>query len=152
MRSDIYSLLKNFLNVRNLVSACMLRMVLPYSSASSWSLQGFSTLQATWVGGLMSVHSFSSTVLVSPDELILMHSTVRGWTPGPQEVEHYAQAWHKIQIEVLKSVLVLDFSVLLVRNYIRNIRTWLHKPVATREKQSARGNVIGSNRSKTHKK
>lgn len=83
-------------------------MVLPYSSASSWSLQGFSTLQATWVGGLMSVHSFSSTVLVSPDELILMHSTVRGWTPGPQEVEHYAQAWHKIQIKVLKSVLGLD--------------------------------------------
>ena len=79
---------------------------LPYSSAFYWSLQGFSTLHATRVGGLMSVHSFSSTVTVSPDEFILMHSTVRGWTPGPQEVEHYVQAWRKNKTEVLISVVV----------------------------------------------
>ena len=84
----------------------MLQLIIPQSSASSWSLQGFSTLQATWVGGLMSVHSSASTVLVSPDEFILTHSTVRGWTPGPQEVEHYAQVWRKYKTEALISLLI----------------------------------------------
>ena len=53
----------------------------------------------------MSVHSFASTVLVSPDVFILTHFTDRGWTPVPQEVEHYKQGVKK------NSVSLSDFFI-----------------------------------------
>ena len=94
------NLVRAWLSCRKPVSLCFFKDTaqssapypVPYFVASRSSLQGLSALQVTWVGGLISVHSFSSTVAAWPDELTLTHFTSMAWTPAPQDVEHCKQS------------------------------------------------------------